>query len=69
MAVYDFGQTDKQTGQDSDSKGQVVSVMSNAGSLRNTIPKQIADEHGIDDADHLVIKSTEDGFVATVVDA
>ena len=69
MAVFDFEQNDNQKERESDSKGEVVSVMANAGSLRNTIPKPIADEHGIDDADHLVIESTEDGFRARVIDA
>lgn len=68
MAVFDFEQSNRDNGQDRDSKGEVVSVMANGTSLRNTIPKQIADEHDLDDADHLVIEPTDDGFKAKVVD-
>ena len=39
-------------------------VVAEHKNLRNTIPKAICEEVGISEEDHLLIKPTENGFVA-----
>lgn len=69
MAVFEIEENSEQDSIENESDdGTMVSVISHQGSaLRNTIPKEVREQHRMTSADHLYIEPTEDGFHAEII--